>query len=307
MLISFPLPPLGLGAAPLGSPTVDSTFGAVSEADSIATVQRCLEQGVTFFDTAPLYGAGLSEERLGMALAGTPRARFNIASKVGFWVDAHGKLHRDYSRDGVLRSIEASLRRLRIDFLDIAHIHDPDNHMREALDQSFPTLLELKAQGVIRAIGSGVNQTPVLMHFARNTPFDCFLLAGRYTLLEQGPLADLFPLCQEKQIDIILGGVFNTGILATGVRPGVQYQYAPAPAQIIEKTLRIERVCEQYGIALKAAALQFALAHPVVKSLVVGMKTPAEVDENVAALHTPIPAAFWDELRTQNLIDSATL
>lgn len=303
MPILFPIPAFGLGAAPLGSPTADSTFGAVSEADSLATVQRCLELGVTFFDTAPLYGAGLSETRLGMALAGMARERFTIASKVGFLVEEDGSLRRDYSRDSVLRSIEASLKRLRIDRLDIVHIHDPDNHMREALDHAFPTLLDLKAQGVIGAIGSGVNQTPVLMHLARQAPFDCFLLAGRYTLLEQGPLVDLFPLCQKKQIDIILGGVFNTGILATGVRPGVHYQYAPPPAHIVEKTERIEQVCARHGVALKAAALQFAAAHPVVKSLVVGMKTTTEVDENVAAFHASIPATFWQDLHTQNLIE----
>lgn len=304
MPLNISIPQLGLGAAPLGSPTVDSTFGEVSEAASLATVQRCLEQGISFFDTAPLYGAGLSEYRLGLALQGVPRHHYQIATKVGFLANDDGSVTRDYSRDGVLRSIDASLKRLRTDFVEIAHIHDPDNHIAEALD-AFPTMLELKEQGVIGAIGSGVNTWPVLAHFARNAPFDCFLLAGRYTLLEQEPLHELFPLCLKNGISIILGGVFNTGILATGVRPGVHYQYAPPPAHIIEKTQRIEAICQQHGVLLKAAALQFALAHPVVAALAVGMKSPSEVDENHAAFLSPIPPAFWQALHQSGLIDPA--
>jgi D-threo-aldose 1-dehydrogenase len=305
MSIPTTIPQLGLGAAPLGSPTANSTFGEVSEAAAIATVQRCLEQGVTFFDTAPMYGAKLSEQRLGLALAGVPRHRFQIASKVGFLVNDNGSVKRDYSRSGVLRSVEGSLTTLHVDYLEVVHIHDPDHHVDEALDHAFPALLALKEQGVIGAIGSGVNSWPVLAELARNAPFDCFLLAGRYTLLEQEPLYELFPLCLEKQIRIFLGGVYNTGILATGAKPGAQYQYRAAPAHILEKTRRIEAVCEWHGVALKAAALQFSLAHPVVASLVVGMKTPAEVDENVAAFYAPIPTAFWQELRALELIDPA--
>lgn len=298
-----PLPKLGLGAAPLGSPTVDSTFGEVGEADSLATVQRCLEQGITFFDTAPLYGAGLSETRLGMALAGVPRSQYQIATKVGFLANEDGTVTRDYSRDGVLRTIEASFARLHIDRAEVVHIHDTDNHLQETLDHAFPTLLELKEQGVVGAIGSGVNAWQPLVYLAKNAPFDCFLLAGRYTLLEQEPLVELFPLCQQKGIRIILGGVFNTGVLAAGARSGAHYQYAAPPQWVIEKTLRIEEVCERHGVLLKAAALHFAIAHPVVESLVVGMKKPNEVDENVAAFHATIPASFWEELRALNLID----
>ena len=187
--------------------------------------------------------------------------------------------------------------------MEIVHIHDLDDHLREALDHAFPALLELKEQGVIGAIGSGVNTWQPLVHLARHAPFDCFLLAGRYTLLEQEPLAELFPLCAEKGIRIILGGVFNTGILAAGARSGAHYQYGAPPQEIIEKTLRIEAVCERHGVPLKAAALQFAIAHPVVEALAVGMKKPSEVDENVAAFHTPIPPAFWQELRALELID----
>ncbi|MFN8443361.1 MAG: aldo/keto reductase [Caldilineaceae bacterium] len=303
MPFTFPIPKLGLGAAPLGSPTPDSTFGEVSEAAAIATVQRCLEQGVTFFDTAPLYGAGLSESRLGMALQGVPRSQYQIATKIGFLAQEDGSVVRDYSRDAVLRSIEASFARLQIDYAEIVHIHDLDHHLTEALDHAFPPLLELKEQGVIGAIGSGVNTWQPLVHLARHAPFDCFLLAGRYTLLEQEPLAELFPLCSEKGIRIILGGVFNTGILAAGARSGAHYQYGAPPQEIIEKTLRIEAVCERHGVPLKAAALQFAIAHPVVATLAVGMKKPSEVDENVAAFQTPIPPAFWQELRSLSLID----
>ena len=270
-------------------------------------MQHCLAQGVTFFDTAGGYGSGLSEQRLGRALAGIPRQRFQIATKIGVLINPDGSTERSYRRDAVKRSINDSLHRLGLDFVEIAHIHDADSdeNFRMALDEAYPVLADLKAQGVIRAIGAGMNQWQREAEFARNADFDCFLLAGRYTLLEQEPIHEYLPLCLAKGISVFLGGVFNTGILATGSIPGAWYGYRPAPPEILEKTRRIEASCTRHGVALKAAALQFPLAHPAIRSLVVGMIAPDEVDQNLAALHAPIPAGFWADLRSAELIDPA--
>jgi D-threo-aldose 1-dehydrogenase len=305
MALTFALPNFGLGCAPLGG--TGGVFGVDSEAAADRVVQHCLAHGVTFFDTAPLYGSGVSEARLGRALAGVPRHQFQIGSKIGVVVNADGSTQRSYRRDAVKRSIADSLQRLGVDFIEIAHIHDADadENFRMALDEAYPVLADFKAQGVIRAIGAGMNQWQREADFARNADFDCFLLAGRYTLLEQEPIHEYLPLCLEKKISVFLGGVFNTGILATGSIPEARYQYRPAPPEIMEKTRRIEAVCAQHGVALKAAALQFPLAHPAIRSLVVGMVSPHEVDQNLAALRAPIPAAFWADLRSAGLIDPA--
>lgn len=305
MALSFELPNFGLGCAPLGGN--GGAFGMATEAAADTLVQHCLAHGVTFFDTAPLYGSGLSEVRLGRALAGVPRDQYQIATKIGVVINADGSTTRSYRRDAVKRSIEDSLQRLRVDFVEIAHIHDADPaaDFRIALDEAYPVLADFKAQGVIGAIGAGMNYWQPEAELARNADFDCFLLAGRYTLLEQEPIHEYLPLCLEKGISVFLGGVFNTGILATGSIPTAQYQYRPAPPEIMAKTRRIEAVCADYGVPLKAAALQFPLAHPAVRSLVVGMIAPTEVDQNLAALCTPIPAAFWGALREQGLIEAA--
>lgn len=305
MALSFALPNFGLGCAPLGGN--GGAFGMSSEDAADTVVQHCLSHGVTFFDTAPAYGAGLSELRLGRALRGVPRADFQIGTKIGVVINANGSTERSYRRDAVKRSIADSLQRLGVDFIEIAHIHDADadENFRMALDEAYPVLADFKAQGVIRAIGAGMNQWQREAEFARNANFDCFLLAGRYTLLEQEPIHEYLPLCLEKGISVFLGGVFNTGILATGAIPTAQYQYRPAPPAILEKTRRIEAVCAQYEIPLKAAALQFPLAHPAIRSLVVGMIAPTEVDQNLTALQTLIPPAFWSVLREQGLIDTA--
>jgi D-threo-aldose 1-dehydrogenase len=302
MSVDFPVPTLGLGAAPLGA-TGSDPFAVRSASLAQDTVRHCLARDIRFFDTAPLYGAGLSESRLGDALADVPRSTYLLESKVGVVVNADGTLTRSYARDMVLRSVEQSLARLRTDHLDMALIHDADDHFRGALEEAYPALADLKAQGVVRAIGAGMNQWQMQAEFARSADFDCFLLAGRYTLLEQEPLDEYLPLCLQKNISVFLGGVFNTGILATGARPGARYQYADAPPHIMERVRRIEAVCARHGVQLKSAALQFPLAHPAVKSLVLGMVSPQEIDENLAALHAPVPPAFWQELRTEGLVD----
>jgi D-threo-aldose 1-dehydrogenase len=289
----------GLGTAPLAN-----LYNTVAEADAIATVQAAYHQGVRLFDTAPLYGLGASEERVGKALQDFPRESYVISTKVGRVLhdDRSGYLF-DYSREGVLRSLEGSLQRLGMDYVDILHIHDPDDHQHEALESAFPTLAELRSQGVIKAIGAGMNQWQALEHFARNADFDLFLLAGRYTLLEQTSLGFLH-LCQEKGIGIFLGGVYNSGILATGPGPGAKYNYRDAPAEIMEKAAAIKAVCDRHGVPLNVAALHFARAHPAVTALVVGAVAPAEVLSNLDALERAVPPALWQELHEQGLIEA---
>ena len=304
MPLTFSVPIFGLGAAPLGGTDSDA-FSVGSDRRATETVLHCLSKGVTFFDTAPLYGSGLSEQRLGAALSGVPRSQIVVESKIGVVVNHDGTITRSFDRDMVLRSVEDSLKRLRLDYLDTCLIHDADTHFRGALEDAYPALVELKSQGIIRGIGAGMNQWEMEAEFARQVDFDCFLLAGRYSLLEQGPVHEFLPLCQRKNISVFLGGVFNTGILATGAVRGARYQYAEAPPEILDKTRNIEVVCTRHKITLKSAALQFPLAHPAVKSLVVGMVTPQEIDENLAALEAPIPPEFWEEIRALGLIDPA--
>jgi D-threo-aldose 1-dehydrogenase len=312
MALTFDVPRIALGTAPIGS--MAPSFGfAVSDADARDTIARALASGVNFIDTAPLYGNGLAEARIGEALKeiGASRDAVILGTKVGWIPGTLGGDHftdgvRSYSRDAVLRSVEGSLKRLQTDRLDIVHVHDADlgDFRRQVIEEAFPTLNDLKRQGVIRAVGSGMNEWPMLADFARNADVDCFLLAGRYTLLEQEPAREFFPLMREKKISIFLGGVFNSGVLATGAIPGARYQYALAPEPVLRLTRMIEGVCARHGVPLRAAAAQFAAAHPAVTTLVLGMVKPGEVDENIGLLDVAIPAAFWDEMRARELIDA---
>jgi D-threo-aldose 1-dehydrogenase len=289
----------GLGTAPLSNRN-----NGIPEADALATVQTAYQQGIRLFDTAPLYGLGLSEERVGKALRGQPRDSFVISTKIGRVLnDDQSGFVFDYSHDGVMRSFEGSLQRLGMDYVDILHIHDPDNHQHQALESAFPTLADLRSQGVIKAIGAGMNQWQALEHFARNADFDLFLLAGRYTLLEQTSL-NFLELCHKRGIGIFLGGVYNSGILATGPKPDARYNYAVAPEAIMQKAQAIQSICARYNVPLNVAALQFARAHPAVTSLVVGAVTPGEVQANLQSLSAPIPSALWQELRSASLIDA---
>jgi len=290
------VPTLGFGSAPIGD-----LYGSVPVAQAVETVQFALECGVNLIDTSPWYGAGLAETRVGFALRGMPREEYLISSKVGHLIDGSGGF--DFSRDGVLRSIEGSLERLGVDSLDIVHLHDPDDHERSALEFAFPALNELRSQGMIGAIGAGVNQWQILERFAHQADFDCFLLAGRYTLLEQDSLC-LLDLCAEKNIAVLLGGVFNSGILATGARPGAKYNYEAAPGEILERVRRLEVIASSHHVSLKAVALQFALAHKAVVSLVVGAAQPHETEENLTALRETIPVQLWTDLRLEGLLQS---
>ena len=272
-------------------------------------VEAAWQAGIRFFDTAPLYGHGLAEQRLGAVLRAKPREEFVLATKVGRLLRADappepGQAYKgvppvnptyDFSYDGVMRSVEESLARLGLDRVDVLHIHDPDEHFEDALAGAYRALDRLRAEGTIRAVGAGMNQAEMLVRFAREADFDCFLLAGRYTLLDRTGAAELLPLCVEKSIAIIAGGVFNSGILANP-RPGTAFNYQPAPPELVDRALRMQEICARHGVELKAAAIQFPLRHPAVASVLTGCRSVREVEENVRMFQAPIPSSLWDEL-----------
>ncbi len=306
---------LGLGGAPLGG-----LFTSVGAENAVNTVRRGYELGIRFFDTAPLYGRGKSERFYGQALSEFDRDTFILSSKVGRVLEPNDSVSGeddiyvelppydvvfDFSRDGVLRSIEESLERLGLDRLDIALIHDPDDHWEQAITEAYPTLAELRSQGVIGAIGAGMNQWEMPARFAREGDFDCFLLAGRYTLLDHTGLEVLLPLCEEKSISVILGGPYNSGILASDLGPGTTYFYQRTPPEVLETAKRIKSVCDRHEAPLKAAALQFGLAHPAVAATIPGPRTPDEVEENVAMASFEIPRDLWTELKSEGLLPAA--
>jgi D-threo-aldose 1-dehydrogenase len=315
--------PLGFGGAPIGG-----LYRPVADDDAIATVRRAWDLGMRLFDTAPLYGYGASERRVGRGLAGRPRNDFVLSTKVGrlvvdtadvprdadvdpqqldgrvdgAYADVGGRtIMFDYSADGIRRSLEASLERLGLDRIDVALIHDPDEHWAAAIGEAFPALARLREQGVLRAIGAGMNQSAMLARFAREGDFDVFLLAGRYTLLDQEALGELLPLCVERDIAVLIGGVMNSGILADP-RPGGRFNYEPASTAVVERAQRLAAACARHGVSLKAAALQFPLAHPAVASVVVGVRSVDHLDEYPALLAEPIPPGLWDDLRAEGLL-----
>src|SRR5581483_5098767 len=286
-----------------------------SDANAAAVVDAALAHGMRLFDTAPLYGYGLGERRLGAALAGRDAV---ISTKVGRLLrtpprgsgDAHDDIFPDapperpvfdFSAGGVRRSLEESLQRLGRPQVDILHIHDPDDHYAEALAGAYPALAALRADGTIRAVGAGMNQSAMLTDFARAQPFDCFLLAGRYTLLDQSGLADLLPECSRRGISVIIGGVYNSGMLAD-LDHAPRYDYGAAPAPLVAKARRIEEVCRRHDVPLRAAALQFPFGHPAVATVLAGARDVAELDDNVRMLAHPIPDALWRDLKAAGLL-----
>ena len=309
-----PLTELSLGGAPLGN-----LHEAVDDDAARATVDAAWETGVRYFDTAPHYGLGLSERRLGAALATRRRGDYVLSTKVGRLLEplatvagqdtegyAVAATHRrvwDFSRDGVRRSLEESLRRLGLDRLDIVYLHDPDDHLQQVLTTGYPALEELRAEGVVAAIGAGMNQAPMLSELARNTDVDLLMLAGRYTLLEQGALDDLLPVCERRGIGLVAAGVFNSGLLASERVPDdATYNYARAPAGVLERARRIADVCERHGTTLPGAALAFPLAHPAVVSVCVGARSPGQMRRNARLLTAKIPRDLWHELRAEGLL-----
>ena len=304
---------IGLGSAPLGG-----LFSAVSDADAEATLAAGWSAGIRFYDTAPLYGFGLAEQRLGAFLRQQKRESYAISTKVGRLLrapdsataeDDHYKgapdlrPQFDFSYDGVMRSVEESLGRLGLDRVDVLLVHDPDDHYDDAVSGAFRALMRLRDDGTVKAIGSGMNQSEMLTRFAEAVPVDCFLLAGRYTLLDQGALNALFPVCVAKNIGILLGGIYNSGILANP-HAGAKFNYEDADAALVGRALELDALCRKHGTELKAAALQFCMAHPAVTVAVMGARNAAEVADNIAMSEYAVPQAFWQELRAKNLVDA---
>lgn len=307
------LPALGLGCAAFGN-----LYAAVPDGQVAEALAAAVEAGVRHFDTAPYYGHGLSESRLGAFLpaaqgmvlstkVGRSLAQGEAPGETGFVDAAIARPYFDYRRDAVLRQVEESLVRLRRDRIDILYVHDigilvhGTDHparFREALDGAFPALAELKAQGLVGMIGIGVNEIAVCLETLAAVDLDLILLAGRYTLLEQAPLDRLLPLCLDRGVGVVVGGPFNSGVLAGGVH----YDYAGVPPAIAVRVQRMQALAGRHGVALPAAALQFPLAHPAVVSVIPGARSAAEVRANAAAVGEPIPADFWAELKREGLI-----
>ncbi|WP_433160828.1 aldo/keto reductase [Kribbella sp. CA-247076] len=304
---------VGLGGAPIGN-----LLGEVSDAEAVATVNAAWDEGWRYFDTAPHYGLGLAEERLGRGLDGKPRDEYVLSSKVGriiytadtpspddegFDLSTTRRRRWDFSRDGVLRSIEDSLRRIGTDRLDVVFVHDPDDHYEEAVATAFPTLIELRDQGAIGAIGSGMNQSEMLTRFVREVDIDVIMLAGRYTLIDPDGLDDVLPACLENDVQVVAVGIFNSGLLSQPrPAPGATFNYAPADQALVDKANKLADVCEAHGVTLPAAALAFPLAHPAVAGIAVGCRTPAEVHTNATLTRTAVPPALWTDLKSAGLL-----
>ena len=306
---------LGLGCAQLGN-----LYTEIDDAEADATVAAAWDCGVRYFDTAPHYGLGLSERRLGAALRARPRDAYTISTKVGrllvpdpagagrrdpegFQVPADHRRVWDFSADGVRRSLETSLTRLGLDRVDLVLIHDPEDHQQAALDQAYPALHELRAQGTIGAIGVGTKHWQTLHRFVVETDVDAVMVAGRYTLLEQPALHALLPECQRRGVSVLNVGVFNSGLLAVP-RPhaGLHYEYAHVPPPVLERVQAIVAVCDRHDTTLPAAALAFAAAHPAVAAVVVGADHPDQVRRNAALLAAPPPPEqFWSDLVAEGL------
>jgi D-threo-aldose 1-dehydrogenase len=308
--------PDGLGRMGLGCASLGNLYRATSDEQAQATVDAAWARGVRLFDTAPLYGHGLSEARTGASLRGRPRDEYVLATKVGrlLVADAPGTpaartifedippVHPepDYSRDGVLRSVEASLTRLGLDRIDIVHVHDPDDHIEDALTGAYPALVGLRDEGVIRTVGLGTNFAHVAERFVGIVDLDCLLLAGRHTLLEQTGTAALFERCQEHDVAVLAAAVFNSGILANPV-PGAPYDYAPAEPAVVARAQRMAEICALHDVPLGAAAVQFPLRHAAVAMVVVGAATEAEVAEDCDLLELAIPDACWADLAAEGV------
>ncbi|MEV4119741.1 aldo/keto reductase [Micromonospora sp. NPDC049645] len=306
---------LGFGAAQGGN-----LYRTTTDEEFASAVDAAWEAGVRYFDSAPHYGLGLSERRLGAALRHRPRDEYVVSTKVGrllvpspenahlrdsdgFDVPATHRRVWDFSRDGVLRSIEASLGRTGLDRIDVVYLHDPDDHWEQAAHEAVPALIELRDQGVVGAIGAGMNQSAMLARFVRETDVDVMMCAGRYTLLEQGAVADLLPAAESRGVGVVIAGVYNSGLLSRDRPPAdAVYNYQQAPAELIERARRIAAVCETYGVTLPQAALAFVRRQPAVVSTVVGVRTEEQVVETLRRSGVVVPEELWDELAAAGLL-----
>ncbi|MFE6159969.1 aldo/keto reductase [Streptomyces sp. NPDC056486] len=304
---------LSFGAAGLGN-----LYTPITDEEAAAALDAAWDAGIRYFDTAPHYGIGLSERRLGAALRARPRETYTLSTKAGRLLEEvpgpvgddldHGfavpATHRrvwDFSADGIRRSLETSLTRLGLDRVDIVYLHDPDDHAEQAFREGYPALERLRSEGVVGAIGAGMNQTAMLTRFVRDTDVDAVLCAGRYTLLDQSALAELLPAAQQRGRAVVIGGVFNSGLLADP-RPGATYDYATAPRALLDRARHLKSMAERHGTTLRAAALAFPLAHPAVATVLVGARSPYEVQGAAAQFTAAVPADFWKEARAEGLL-----
>ncbi|MFL5645840.1 MAG: aldo/keto reductase [Chloroflexota bacterium] len=314
---------LGLGGASIGG-----LFRPVHDGDAIALVDHAWSMGVRSFDVAPLYGYGNGERRMGAALAARPRDEFVLSTKVGrlvraradlapdadidrqsdgsrddaYYTDIDGRaMVYDYSADGVRRSLEESLQRMGLSRVDIVYIHDPDDHWDDVMSGAYPELERMRAEGTVGAIGAGMNQAAMLSRFVAETDIDIVMIAGRYTLLDHDALLDLLPRCVAKGVAVMVVGVMNSGVLADP-RSGAHFDYLPAPDPVVARVRRIAAVCDRYEVPVRAAAIQFPLAHPAVTGLIAGVRTAVHLDDYPSAMRLSIPAALWDDLRSEGLI-----
>ncbi|MDQ3161715.1 MAG: aldo/keto reductase [Actinomycetota bacterium] len=307
---------LGLGASAIGG-----LFTPVSEAEGLAVVGAAVELGISYVDTAPLYGLGRSERLIGQALRELPRDDVTVSTKVGrllrddppvheelpdgMWPDTGAtKPVFDFSRDGILRSFEESLARLGLDRVDVLYVHDPHEHLDEAISAALPALAELREQRVLGAIGVGMGDADALARVVREADVDCILLAGRYTLLDRSGADELLPLCELADVAVVAGGVFNSGVLADP-GDGARYEYAPAAADVVERARLMRGVCASHGVALPAAALQFPLRHPAVVTVLTGVRSVDELRQNVAHFDADVPEALWEELAGSKAVSAA--
>ena len=312
---------LGLGSTPFGN-----LLSEVSPEAARAAIETAWDLGIRYFDTAPFYGYGLAEERVGDVLKTHPRDSFTLSTKIGrlvrpgervaadevqpngqpfYYAKPGMKLECDYSFDGVRRSLEESLERLGLPYADIVYVHDPDLHFDETVAGALKGLEALRAEGTVKAIGAGMNQWEMQASFLDHCDFDVMLLAGRYSLLEQPALDVLLPKCLERRCSIVLGGVFNSGLLANP-RATAIYNYQPAPQDLVDRALAIEAICRRFNVPLKAAALQFSLGHPAISSVLVGVRSAAEVAENVELFSSGIPEELWSALKDEGLLADTT-
>ncbi|GAA3807528.1 aldo/keto reductase [Streptomyces coacervatus] len=304
--------PLAFGGAVIGN-----LYTEVSEEQAYQAVSAAWHQGIRYFDTAPHYGLGLSERRLGTALREHPRSAYAVSTKVGrrlepwdgggddlangFAVPATRRRVWDFSADGVRRTLDASLERLGLDRVDVVYLHDPDDHAEQAFREGYPALEKLRSEGVVGAIGAGMNQAGMLTRFVRDTDVDVVLCAGRYTLLDQRALAELLPAAEQRGTSVVVGGAFNSGLLADP-KPGATYNYAAAPEELLKRALHLKAIADRHGTTLRAAALAFCAAHPAVASVLVGARSAAEVRDCAEQFAADVPAALWQELREEGLL-----
>ena len=304
---------LGLGGTGLGN-----LYRAISDDQAYETVRRALDLGVRYIDTAPLYGSGLSESRIGKAIRDFPKSELTISTKVGRLLRPKTKEieqfvnvppfepYFDYSRKGVLESYQKSLERLGLNRADILLIHDAEEDLEWAIEESYPVLKELRLRTEVTAIGAGIDDWKKELVLARRCQIDCLLLVGRYTLLVQEALKEFLPYCEKNGISVIVGGPFNSGILASNLDSGENstFDYKPASEDILLKARKIKHICDHYGVPIKAAALQFVLAHPAVISVIPGSRSPEEITENFEMIKVKIPDGFWENLKSEGLIET---